>query len=366
MIDFSDIPDETEETMKSEAKLAQLVDEEKMEPVSPINFFSLDELVHSLGELAHAATEKEEKATSPKQEPPTPTRKALASAKNTYKAATVFAERIVHNKKKLTPTNIDQIRHLIEDLIVYVENGDTRLFERIFEHLPGTVDTLSINLVNVCALSIDVGITMGYDRSELMDLGVAAFLHDVGMGNYYELVAQARCLDPEEKTVVQNHARNGSETLRAIQGSLQESVLRVVREEHERSDGSGYPRGLENEAISKHARIIGMVDVYEALTHERPHRKKCSPLESIKIMVENKNLFDLKLMKVFFEKIGFYPKGTFVQLNTKEVAYVLKQNLNMPLSPVVEVIYDEQGKKVEGGREIDLSNGTKNFITRSL
>jgi hypothetical protein len=66
------------------------------------------------------------------------------------------------------------------------------------------------------------------------------------------------------------------------------------------------------------------------------------------------------------ERIGFYPKGTFVELNTKEAAQVIKQNIEMPSCPVVKIIYDLHGKKNEQSREIDLSRGTKVFITKSL
>ena len=83
-------------------------------------------------------------------------------------------------------------------------------------------------------------------------------------------------------------------------------------------------------------------------------------------MLENKAKFSNRLMKIFLSKIGLYPKGTFVELNTKEVAQVIKHNPKMPLSPVVRVVFDGKGKKVEKTRDIDLSKETRNYIVRNL
>ena len=79
-----------------------------------------------------------------------------------------------------------------------------------------------------------------------------------------------------------------------------------------------------------------------------------------------KDTFKVKIVKAFIERIGIYPLGTSVELNTKEVAQVIRQNDRMPASPVVRVVYDPQGDKIEKVRYIDLSKGTKIYITRGV
>ena len=146
---------------------------------------------------------------------------------------------------------------------------------------------------------------------------------------------------------------------------MDEKVITVIEQGYERIDGSGYPKGLKGEQIDESAQVIGLVDVYEALTHPRPYRKKYSSLEALKIIVKS-NLFNPKLTKLFLERVGVYPRGFLVELNTKEVAQVIKQNPRMPSSPVVRVVVDLEGKKTQKTRVVDLADGTQVFITKSL
>jgi len=191
------------------------------------------------------------------------------------------------------------------------------------------------------------------------------------MRRLQKMANQSRKLTISEKQKIQQHPLIASEILKSIQSSLDPSILEIIEQEHERINGSGYPRRLKGEEISEYAQIIGLVDVYEALTHQRPYRGGgFSPSAAMKVIVENKHIFNpkiiKKIIKVFLEKIGMYPKGTFVELNTKEAAQVIKQNPKMPYCPVVRVVYDQDGKKIEKSREIDLSKGAKVYIVKSL
>ncbi len=291
---------------------------------------------------------------------------SLEDVGDLYDRAAVLAEKIFNSDMDLTAPQLKQVCQLAEDLVGYVQNGNQELLEIIFKSLPEKANFVSLNLVNVCILSLEMGVGLGYSRSHLLNLGVAAFLHDIGMKGYLDLISQSRQLTPEEREQMQQHPLISSQTLRNIEDSLKSSILGSIEQEHERIDGSGYPRGLKSEEISEAAQIIGLVDAYEALTHERPHREKLTPLDAVKIALKDKNLFDSKLMKVFLERIGFYPRGSFVRLNTKETAEVVRGNSEIPLCPIVRVVYDSEGEKTEKGREIDLSKGTKIYITGSL
>ena len=288
---------------------------------------------------------------------------------NLYSRAAALAEKIFNSDLDLTGSQLKEVRQIVEKLTDCVQSNSQRLLGLVFGSLPEKPNFVSLNLVNVCILSLEMGVALGYNRSHLLNLGVAAFLHDIGMKGYRDLINQPKEFTPGEREQVQQHPLVSAETLRHIEDSLESlesSILGNVEQEHERIDGSGYPRGLKSEEIAEGAQIIGLVDVYEALTHERPHRKKLTSLDAVKIALKNKSLFKPRLMKVFLERIGFYPRGSFVKLNTKEVAEVIKGNSEMPLCPVVRVVYDSEGEKTDKGREIDLSEGTKIYITGSL
>ena len=86
----------------------------------------------------------------------------------------------------------------------------------------------------------------------------------------------------------------------------------------------------------------------------------------MKVLLKDKSSFSPKLIKAFLERVGLYPRGTFVELNTREVAQVIRQNPKMLACPMVRVVYDPEGKKTQNPREIDLSRGTKIYILRNL
>ena len=283
-----------------------------------------------------------------------------------YKQAVIIAQDIFNSDSNLTETQMRQVSDFVENLIDCIKDNDQQFMERVFKNISDDMLFVALHFVNVCVLALELGVGLNYANSQLLRLGIAAFLHDLGLRKYRDLVNQKRKLTPVEIHKLQRHPLDASEIIKVRGGHVTKQIGEIIAQQHERIDGSGYPRGLKNGDISEMAQIIGLVDVYEALTHKRPYRDKYTPIEALKIILEDKDNFSARLTKAFMERIGFYPKGTFVELNTKEAAQVIKQNIEMPSCPVVKIIYDLHGKKNEQSREIDLSRGTKVFITKSL
>ncbi len=126
-------------------------------------------------------------------------------------------------------------------------------------------------------------------------------------------------------------------------------------------DGTGYPEGKKGEEISEGARIVAILEVYDALTHPRPYRQsKFIPYEAVKMIIqEGKESFDPNLVKVFLNLVTPYPLGSFVLLNNGEIGRIVGINDGFPLRPVVEIYFDREGKPPEKPTRIDL---TKSFI----
>ena len=80
-----------------------------------------------------------------------------------------------------------------------------------------------------------------------------------------------------------------------------------------------------------------MVDTYEAMVHHRPYRNKLLPLEAMREILTRKETFEYILIKTLIERIGFIPIGSLVELNTKELAVVIKLNYAAALRPVAMV-----------------------------
>lgn len=122
----------------------------------------------------------------------------------------------------------------------------------------------------------DVGMMLGVDDDDLAALRRGGYFHDIGKIALPDAVLhKPGRLTPEEFELVKQHPVIGDRLcgdLRALS-----AVREIVRHHHERLNGSGYPDGLQGDAIPVLAQIIGIVDVYDALTTDRPYRKAMTP-----------------------------------------------------------------------------------------
>ena len=111
------------------------------------------------------------------------------------------------------------------------------------------------------------------------ELGTGFFLHDLGKVNInQDILNKPGRLTDEEMNEVKRHPAQGFKILNETKHLTEESKL-IVLQHHERQDGKGYPKGLKGEAIHIYGRICSIADVYDALTSDRPYRKKCPLLQ---------------------------------------------------------------------------------------
>jgi putative two-component system response regulator len=130
-----------------------------------------------------------------------------------------------------------------------------------------------------------VGRALGLGAADLQALHRGGFIHDIGMlAISPTLVLRPGPLEPEEFERVKSHTVVGDELCRGLR-SLQ-PVRPIVRHHHERLDGSGYPDGLRGDEIPLVAQIISAVDVYDAVTHQRPYQRTRSSAEALALLRE--------------------------------------------------------------------------------
>src|SRR2546427_12410722 len=184
-----------------------------------------------------------------------------------------------------------------------------------------------------------------------MRLGVAAILHDVGMGlNAEEILNKPGPLSHEERTLIKRHPESGAQALRRLCPDA-DWIAELVLQEHERVGGQGYPRGLKGEEIHEFAQIIGLADTFEALLHARPYRQRFLPHEAVRELVtKEKTSFPTKILKCLIQQFSVFPLGTHVRLNTGESAEGVELNPQYPLRPVVKVLKDTHGSSLKEAR----------------
>ncbi len=242
-----------------------------------------------------------------------------------------------------------------------------RLLERAIRSLEGSADLfwlannppsaradyLAAHLTAVGVLSIRIGIGLGLDRERLLDLGMAAFLFDVGIAS----------LSGEDLATYQTHARLSADIVRRWAPPWA-SVIEAVLQHHERENGRGYPQGMAGAAIHLNAKIIGLLDTYTALIFPRPPARRLQPHEAIREIVRSKHEgFPTPLIKALLAEISVFPPRTLVRLNTGEVGRVIAVNRNHPLRPKVEVLADSKGSPLAAPKVLDLAEAPFIYVT---
>lgn len=150
-------------------------------------------------------------------------------------------------------------------------------------------------------MSHEVGERLGLSIDRMADLRYASFFHDLGKARVPDKILEKEGkLTPEEWEIMEKHTQWGREMLKGAEHLSR--VGEIVEQSHERVDGKGYPNELEKEEISLEARIIAVVDAWDAMRTDRPYRDALSREEAIRELKENKgSQFDFRIVEIFLD-----------------------------------------------------------------
>ncbi|WP_299025520.1 HD domain-containing phosphohydrolase [uncultured Thermanaerothrix sp.] len=191
-------------------------------------------------------------------------------------------------------------------LLLTAENLNTELKAAIEATLLGWSRALELrdretqgHSDRVVRLTLALGQRLGLQGQDLDDLRYGALLHDIGkIGIPDSILLKPGPLTPEEWAVMRQHPQVAYDLLKDI--PFLKRAVEILYAHHERWDGSGYPRGLRGEEIPLGARIFAVVDVWDALTNERPYRPAWSPEQARAYLQEQAGiLFDPQVVTTF-------------------------------------------------------------------
>lgn len=220
--------------------------------------------------------------------------------------------------------------------------------------------------VNVAILAVRVGMEFDFKKPELVDLALAGLFHDIGMIKIHHLIHSPTHLGPEQLRQVREHPVWGHRLLQHCP-ELKPSVRGVILQEHERHDGSGYPHGLSGGSIHDHAQVVGLLDSYEALTHDRPYRKRLLPSDAMRTMVQDqRTAFRHDLLRAFIEGVPIYPVDSWIQLSSGESAKVIANHPKTSLSPIVSILVGRDGQPRVHPDTVDLSKESHLAVVRAV
>ena len=212
-----------------------------------------------------------------------------------------------------TDDDMELLTTLSNQAIVAIENA--WLYESVKHNYFATIQSL-VNALEasdmytrghserVKMLALELGRYIGLDFREIETLEHASILHDIGKIGIESFILQKQGkLTPKEYCLIKSHPLIGEEILGPI--DTLESVRQIILQHHERYDGKGYPYGLRGEELSLKARILSVVDTFDAMMSERPYRKALSLYEIKEELSANAGTqFDPYVVESFIEMLN--------------------------------------------------------------
>ncbi|MDO9199250.1 HD-GYP domain-containing protein, partial [Rhodoferax sp.] len=213
-------------------------------------------------------------------------------------------------------------------------------------------------------ISLLLGKSLGLAQSDMVDLGMAAFLHDIGKT---ELPDRVRWLEENfssaEYKLYQEHV--GQSVRLGQRMELTAGALQAIGQHHELIDGSGFPARLKGDSLSMSAKILALVNRYENLCNPGRPAAAITPHEALSlIFAQLKTRFDSVALSAFIRMMGVYPPGSIVQLVDERFAIVVSVNSSRPLKPRL-VVY-EPGVSKHEALILDLEQAPAVGIRRSV
>ena len=213
--------------------------------------------------------------------------------------------------------------------------------------------------VNVGVLSMALAASVGLDRNGIEDVGIAGFLHDVGKTTIDKnILNKPGKLSMAEFEVMKQHPENGAKIVKEMEG-INERVAQAILCHHVRHNRRGYPEWACALSIDLFSEIIAVADCYDAITTLRVYQYPLNPKAALDELHRlSGNSLEPGLVLRFMEMMGKYPVGTLVRLDNNEIAVVSRPNPADSEAPIVKVVIDAHGLKLEVPKVKRLSDET--------
>jgi HD-GYP domain-containing protein (c-di-GMP phosphodiesterase class II) len=274
-------------------------------------------------------------------------------ARKTYSYALSSVKETSRNISSQGRSGVRKLKRIVQNMVDFVSDDDSVLLgmSTIREY----DDYTYTHSVNVAILSLCLGKRIGLSRIPLSWLGISALLHDLGKLDVpKEILNKPGKLSPSEFQEMEQHPLKSVSQVLKLQAprDLKAKILLPPLEHHMKYDSSGYPRVRRKQTISLFGRIIGIADVFDALSSPRVYRPIAySPDKVLSMMLETSGKdFDPILLKVFINMLGVYPVGTLLHLDTGEKGLVVSagedENKTRPL--IILLVSDNQGGYIKG------------------
>lgn len=273
---------------------------------------------------------------------------AREAAKRTY-SQSVSATREVMNSVRMGQTpNLKKVKRVVQGIVDQILSDEASLIG--LTTIRDYDDYTFTHSVNVCIFSVALGRRLALSRQQLYDLGLTALFHDIGKSRIAaEVINKPGQLSEEEWRMIATHPWMGVLALFQLREATEfpYRAMRVAYEHHMKRDITGYPRSLRTRAMGLYSRIVMCADAFDAATSRRAYQTV--PLNPAAVLAELRDNArrgqDPVIVKAFVSVLGIYPVGTFVVLDTFELAIVHSINPDPAMinRPMVLIVSDDLG-----------------------
>ena len=263
-------------------------------------------------------------------------------------------ENLVHDVQAGRIPNTEAVKSTVEELVQSVIRNPDAL--NWLMKLKQQDDYTYYHSMAVCVMSLTVGRHLGLPESDLNSMGIGTLLQDIGKIHIPKgLLDKKGKLTSAERQVLRKHVETGIKML-DCQHEFSSDTIEIVRSHHERHDGSGYPKGLHGDLITPATTIAAMSDTFQALTSHRPYRPAMTSLDALTKMYKlGDEWFPQAMVEHLIQCVGPFPVGTFVMLNTGDIAVVISPNRVEQLKPRVMIVVNSEGNRLETPESLDLA-----------
>ena len=223
-----------------------------------------------------------------------------------------------------------------------------------------TGNYLYAHSVNVAILSLRVGLGLGWEQDQLTALAMIGFLHDVWLADLLRLNESKTAA--EDRQEARLHPLDKGSVFGPAE--LEEVVKRFLAELQAGQYHEAFKRQDDARCIAK---IVGLCNTYESMSHYRAWRKPILPYEAVKILMRSDRKEEETLvLKAFLNQLSIYPPGSFVRLSNGEIGRTVHVLPRLPTRPAVEILISADGQRQNPPRVVQLMENPLIHITSAV
>jgi len=271
----------------------------------------------------------------------------LGKAEEYYSNLLFYIENVFVKASVSDELDFKSIMEKIREMVEFIRDNRRELLMVLSNTEPLTgKNYTATHSIRTAIYSIIVGTYIKLPQHRLIELGVAALVHELGMLKLPSSVyLKERLLSPQEQKAVMTHPILGYTLLKSHNFPL--TICLAALEHHERENAGGYPRRLTSDKINLYSKIVAVACSYEALITKRPHKEaKDGHTAMLELLKNEDKQYDDIIIRAFANSISIYPIGLYVLLSNEKKGQVIDVTPENPKNPIVQIFgeFNPDGK----------------------